>query len=121
MPTEPRRRKANATPTPQQREKVIQFFGALAHEGRLLVLLSLSQDGALSVGELQERTGLEQSALSHQLRLLKEANLVFATRSGQQVIYELDDDHVIHVVQDAFAHVLEDRATQRRVASHRHD
>ena len=62
--------------------------------------------------------GLEQSALSHQLRLLKEANLVCATRSGQQVIYELDDDHVIHVVQDAMAHVVEDRGAPRSRHSH---
>ena len=101
-------------PTAAQRARAISLFQALAHDGRLLVLLSLAREGAQSVGQLQDATGLEQSALSHQLRLLKKARLVTGTRQGQHIIYALQDDHVVHMVQDALAHATERAAPLRR-------
>jgi DNA-binding transcriptional ArsR family regulator len=88
-------------------ERAVAFFAALAHEGRLRALLALSRGCPLSVGALAEACSMEQSAMSHQLRLLKEARLVTAERDGKSVLYSLADHHVAHVVGDAIAHVSE--------------
>jgi len=85
----------------------LALFAALAHEGRLRALLALSRSGALSVGALAKACSLEQSAMSHQLRLLREARLVKARRVGKSVSYSLADHHVAHVICDAIAHVSE--------------
>jgi ArsR family transcriptional regulator len=63
----------------------------------------------LTAGELQERLGVEASALSHHLRLLREARLVKAEARGRHRVYELDDPHVAHIVEDALRHVAEER------------
>ncbi|MEC9378551.1 MAG: metalloregulator ArsR/SmtB family transcription factor, partial [Candidatus Latescibacterota bacterium] len=63
----------------------------------------------LSAGELQDLTRTEQSALSHQLRVLRDAGLVRTTRDGRKVIYHLQDEHVAHIVEDALIHATEPR------------
>ena len=85
-----------------------RLFRALAHEGRLQVLLALSRLGPLPAGTLAEISGLEQSALSHQLRLLRKERLVTSVRSGKQRIYQLHDYHVAHIIEDALIHVAEE-------------
>jgi DNA-binding transcriptional ArsR family regulator len=94
-------------PTPAARARVLALFQALAHEGRLAVLFALSRRGPMNVSALQDLTGLEQSALSHQLRVLREAGLVEAERDGKSMVYALDDTHVAHVIEDALAHSTE--------------
>jgi DNA-binding transcriptional ArsR family regulator len=84
------------------------FFRALAHPGRLEVLDLLRRSAPRSVGELVEATGMERTAMSHQLRILRNARLVRTRREGRQVLYALADHHVAHIVQDALIHVGED-------------
>ncbi len=98
-------------PGPELRARAVGLFRAMGHEGRLMVLLALSRSGGLSVGELLEAVGGKQSALSHQLRLLKEARLVKSQRLGRRIIYQLHDSHVGHVIEDAIAHVTEGSAS----------
>lgn len=81
------------------------LFSALANEGRLRVLVALQQQGPLSVGALVPLSGLEQTALSHQLRALRTAQLVSCERHGKQVVYALADDHVGSILSDAIAHI----------------
>jgi DNA-binding transcriptional ArsR family regulator len=76
---------------------------ALATPSRLLILAAL-QAGPLSVGELTDAVGMEQSAVSHQLRLLREVGLVTAERRGRQVYYALFDDHVALMIDQALDH-----------------
>lgn len=83
------------------------LFGVLAHPGRLQVLALLAEREPRTAGELQEALGLERTALSHQLRVLKEARLVTADRDGRHQCYTLADHHVAHIVRDAVAHVSE--------------
>ena len=92
-------------PSPEELEQTVRLLSATAHPVRLAVLLSLDRDGPQSVGELRERVHMEQSALSHQLRVLRDARLVRGERQGKQVIYELVDHHVAHIVGDALSHV----------------
>ena len=89
-------------------QKASRLFQCLAHVPRLKVLLRLARSGPLSAGELLEGSGLNQSAFSHQLRALREAHLVSSTRKGRQVLYDLEDAHVLQIVQDALAHVQEE-------------
>lgn len=83
------------------------LFGVLSHPIRLRVLALLSEHQPRTAGELQELVGLERTALSHQLRILREARLVCAERQGRRQLYQLADHHVAHIVRDAIAHVSE--------------
>ncbi len=84
------------------------LFGVLSHPQRLHVLTLLGERQPRSAGELQEHTGLERTALSHQLRILREARLVCTNRDGRRQLYSLVDRHVAHIVRDAMIHVAED-------------
>jgi len=85
----------------------VALLGAMAHPMRVQVLLALSRLGPLAVGDLQSLLEVEQSALSHQLRTLRDAHLVTGERDGKRVIYQLTDDHVAHIVEDALTHSQE--------------
>ena len=98
---------SEALPDEASLKAAVALFDAVAHPTRLLVLLALERRGPLSVTELQELAGIEQSAMSHQLRLLREARLVRDERRGRQVFYSLDDHHVAHIVEDALLHARE--------------
>lgn len=73
-------------------------------------ILGVLLEGPSSVGELTESLGMEQSAVSHQLRVLREHSLVRAERSGRRRLYALYDDHVVDLLQAAAEHVGEARS-----------
>jgi DNA-binding transcriptional ArsR family regulator len=70
-----------------------EFFKALAHPLRIQILDSLRL-GPLSVGEIQEKLGAEQSTLSQQLAILRARNLVLTRRQGTTVRYEVSDQTI---------------------------
>ena len=80
-----------------------QIFDALSDYTRFQILCSLMQKEC-SVGELQEASHVSQSAISHQLRLLRDRSLVSARREGHSVIYSLADEHVAELIQIGLAH-----------------
>lgn len=92
---------------------------ALATPSRVRILGRLHA-GSLSVNELAEAVGMEPSAVSHQLRLLRHLGFVVGRREGRHVVYDLYDDHVAHLLQEAISHVehlqlgLVGRTGQRR-------
>jgi DNA-binding transcriptional ArsR family regulator len=75
-----------------------QLLKALGNEQRLLVLCHLL-DGPLSVGELNQRLALSQSALSQHLALLRELGLVATRREAQTIYYSLPDGPVIRIME----------------------
>ena len=77
---------------------------ALATPSRLRILTRL-RHGACSVSELADAVDMEQSALSHQLRLLRALGLVTGTRKGRAVVYSLYDNHVAMLLDEAVYHV----------------
>jgi DNA-binding transcriptional ArsR family regulator len=77
---------------------------ALATPSRLRILARL-HGGAASVNELADAVGMEPSAVSQQLRVLRHLGLVMGERAGRQVVYELHDDHVGELLTQAVAHV----------------
>ena len=64
-------------------------------------------ESEMCVCAIAELLGMTQSAISHQLRALKNARLVKARREGKTVFYSLDDDHVRSVLALGMEHVLE--------------
>ena len=76
---------------------------ALAAPSRLLILENLG-DGPMTVGELTDALGMEQSAVSHQLRLLRDLGFVVGERQGRHMIYRLFDSYVAELVNQAVSH-----------------
>ncbi|MFI1186100.1 ArsR/SmtB family transcription factor [Streptomyces californicus] len=77
---------------------------ALATPSRLHILARL-QEGPCSVGDLAEAVGMEASACSHQLRLLRNLGLVTGERHGRSIVYTLYDNHVAELLDQALFHV----------------
>ena len=88
---------------PRTAKSVATTMQALATPSRLLILGRLRQ-GPASVGELSEAVGMEQSAVSHQLRLLRNLGLVEGERQGRSIRYTLYDNHVAELLDQAIFH-----------------
>ncbi len=76
---------------------------ALTAPSRLLILARL-RESPCTVSELTEAVGMEQSAVSHQLRLLRTMGLVATTRDGRHMTYALYDSHVASLLDEAVYH-----------------
>lgn len=85
---------------------------ALSTPSRVLILGCLLA-GPRSVSDITEALGMEQSAVSHQLRVLREHELVRAERAGRMRLYALYDEHVSVLLEAALRHVDHARAAQR--------
>lgn len=83
--------------------QVATTLQALATPSRLLILTEL-RDGPRPVTALAEAIGMEQSAVSHQLRLLRHLGLVVGTRTGRSIVYSLYDHHVAQLLDEAVYH-----------------
>ena len=77
---------------------------ALAAPSRLRILARLHA-GPAAVGELAAAVGMEDSAVSHQLRLMRHLGLVAGERDGRRVVYRLFDAHVSRLIEQAVSHV----------------
>jgi ArsR family transcriptional regulator, nickel/cobalt-responsive transcriptional repressor len=77
---------------------------ALATPSRLRILTRL-RHGPCSVSELSDAVEMEQSAVSHQLRLLRNLGLVTGIRKGRTVVYSLYDSHVALLLDEAVYHI----------------
>lgn len=85
--------------------KLSELFKVLGDNTRLRILYLL-MNGACKVCEITEATGMEQSAISHQLRVLRKARLVTCEKKGKNVFYSLDDDHVNMLIGQGIEHVM---------------
>jgi DNA-binding transcriptional ArsR family regulator len=82
---------------------VAETMQALATPSRVRILSRLGA-GPCAVGELARAIGMEQPAVSQQLRVLRHLGLVVGERDGRQVIYALHDDHVGALLSEAISH-----------------
>ncbi len=87
-------------------EKLTQFFKAAADPTRLKMLWALEQQ-EMCVCDLAAFIGVSESAVSHQLRLLKQLALVANRREGPVLYYRLNDEHVSQLIQLALNHIRE--------------
>ncbi len=78
-----------------------------ADETRLKILCTLL-DGSKNVSEIVAATDASQSLVSHQLKVLRNANLVSTRKEGNFVYYSLTDDHVEKLINVAYEHVTEE-------------
>jgi DNA-binding transcriptional ArsR family regulator len=85
-------------------ERLADTMFALSTPSRVL-LLGCLLDGPCSVGDLTEALGMEQSAVSHQLRVLREHDLVRAEKVGRTRLYALYDEHVSTLLHAGLDHV----------------
>jgi DNA-binding transcriptional ArsR family regulator len=90
-------------------EVVADTMQALAAPSRVRILGRL-HSGPCSVNELASAVGMEPSAVSHQLRLLRHLGLVVGRRDGRHIVYDLYDDHVGELLEQAISHVEHLRA-----------
>jgi ArsR family transcriptional regulator len=108
------------------RERLLedQAVGALAETFRVLgdatrvrILDAISRT-ELCVGDIAELLGLSESAVSHQLRLLRGMRLVRPRRAGQLIFYALDDHHIVELFEQGLKHVEERAAAESVTRDH---
>lgn len=87
-------------------ESIAEVFRLLGDPTRVRLVDALTH-GERCVGDLAALVGISESAVSHQLRLLRTARLVRVRRSGRQAHYALDDHHVVELFYDMRKHVEE--------------
>ena len=85
-------------------EQVAETMQALATPSRVRILGRL-REGPCSVNALAEAVGMEASAVSHQLRLLRHLRLVVGERRGRKIVYALHDSHVADFLDQALYHI----------------
>jgi DNA-binding transcriptional ArsR family regulator len=90
--------------TPESARHVARVMGALATASRVRILGRL-REGQCSVADLTAAVDMEQPAVSHQLRVLRDLGLVVSQRHGRQVIYDLHDSHVTGLLDEALRHI----------------
>lgn len=81
-----------------------EFFKVFGDATRLHILCLLSQ-GELCVGDIADQLDMTQSAVSHQLRVLRQNDLVKYKKEGKTVYYSLDDEHVESVLNQGISHI----------------
>ena len=93
------------TVTPEIAYNLASLFAALSDPTRILIIAALLE-GEVGVGGLVERLGLTKSAVSHQLRGLRDKRIIRTRKQGRNVFVCLDDEHVIELFQRGLDHVL---------------
>lgn len=88
---------------PQALNHIADLFKAFADPTRVHILSQLV-DKELCVNDISAGVELSQSAVSHQLRILKQMHLVKYRRDGKNILYSLADDHVLTILQMGLAH-----------------
>lgn len=87
--------------------ETVALFAAFADKTRFTILTALSH-GELCVCDLAQIADVSQSGVSHQLRVLREHDLVTFRREGKRAVYRLADDHVEALIRAATEHVAEE-------------
>ena len=87
-------------------EALTEIFRVFGDGTRVRILDALASS-ELCVGALAERLGISESAVSHQLRLLRSARIVRPRREGRMMFYALDDRHVLTLFKQGLRHVQE--------------
>jgi DNA-binding transcriptional ArsR family regulator len=90
----------------EKAQRMAEFFSVLGDPNRWRILSALALQ-ELPVGELAERVGMTESAVSHQLRVLRTMRLVSYRKRGRSVFYCLKDNHIFNLYREASEHLDE--------------
>lgn len=96
----------NNIPDEEALYKLAELFKIFGDGTRLKILYALS-NSEMCVCDIAELIQMTQSAISHQLRVLKQSRLVKYRREGKSVYYSLDDEHIEQIFAQGLAHIRE--------------
>ncbi|BBO79132.1 transcriptional regulator [Desulfosarcina widdelii] len=88
-------------------DRLAQTYKIMGDPTRLKIILAL-RGGEMCVCDIAAFIGLSESAVSHQLRRLRDLSLVRSRRDGQVLYYSLDDEHVVDLITTGLSHIKED-------------
>ena len=94
-------------PEGEELQNLAEFFRVFGDSTRIRILYALSQS-ELCVCDIASLLGMGQSAISHQLRILKQNKLVKSRREGKSIFYSLADEHVRTIIDQGRDHIEED-------------
>lgn len=100
------KRVSSIMPDEEMLYDLADFYKVFADSTRIKILYALLQS-ELCVCDLAEVLGASQSAVSHQLRMLKQMKLVKFRREGKAIVYSLSDDHIQNILSQGFEHITE--------------
>lgn len=93
---------------------VADFFKIFGDSTRIKILYTLL-DREMCVGDLVEALDMNQSAVSHQLRVLRQNDLVKFRKDGKTVIYSLDDEHVSGLLEQGLCHIIHKKNYEKSI------
>lgn len=96
----------NELPDCDTTNRLAEMFKVFGDNTRIRILWTLF-DKELCVYDIAETLGMSQSAISHQLKTLKQARLIKSRRDGKNAFYSIDDDHVKKIIEQMLIHVEE--------------
>jgi len=96
----------NLVPTEEELYDLAELFKVFGDSTRIKILFELFGK-EVSVGEMADELNMNQSAISHQLKVLKQAKLVTSRRDGKSMIYSLADEHVRTIIAMGIEHIEE--------------
>lgn len=88
----------------QTAERIASLFESLSDPTRVRIIAALVE-AEMNVGDLVQMLGISKSALSHQLRSLRDKRIVRSRKQGRQVFISLDDHHILEMFQRSLDHV----------------
>jgi len=118
---------ASDTPTEHEQladwivECLSRLFSSISDPTRIRIVHALTDNQRLNVTEIAHHTGLSISAISHQLRLLRDRSLLQAYREGRSVYYSLADEHLRSLFRTGVQHAYEDCTNNLRREAERND
>ena len=84
--------------------RAARFFKVVGDETRMKILCAIA-GGELCVNDIAAMLEMTKSAVSHQLKLLKDEGLVKSRRDGKNIYYSLDDQHVVDIIDISLTHI----------------
>ena len=99
--------KDNAMPSDDELYYLSELFKIFGDQTRIRILYILLKNGELCVQDIADAIDMSQSSVSHQLRVLKQSQLVRFRREGRTIYYSLADEHVHTIMQQGLEHIQE--------------
>ncbi len=88
--------------------RLVNFYKSFADETRLKIICVLDEVGEMCVCDIAYSLGMTKSAISHQLKYLKDVNLLVSNKVGKEVYYRLADEHIKDLYEIGLKHIQED-------------
>ena len=99
-------RRRREMPTESKLYELADFFKIFGDSTRIRILFAIDGE-PMCVCDIAELLGMTKSAVSHQLKILRQSSLITYRKSGKNVIYSLADDHVRDIIEKALEHIEE--------------